>query len=160
MENSSLVPGATQRENDSGGRESGFEALARELAEKEFELATLENRLSAFEWRYARTIGILLVELDHLEKEIAKELYRLHPDEEHKQGFQRAERKAKRSKDAVDDKIGQGEEKPFRPSKELKSLFRKVAKAIHPDLATNEHERAYRTTLMARLLRQTSARDL
>lgn len=150
MEGSKLIPNSTQGENYFSGREAEFEALSRELAEKEFELATLENKLSAFEKRYARTIGILFAELDDLEKEIAKELSRLHPDEEYKQGFQRAERKAKTSKDAVNERISQSEKKPFSPSEELKNLFRKVAKAIHPDLATDEHERAYRNSLMVR----------
>jgi len=114
------------------------------------ELATLESQLSTFEGRYARTVGILYAELDRLEKEIAKELYRLHPDEKHKEGFHRAERKAKTSQDAIHDKMQQGEQKTFAPSDELRNLFRRVAKTIHPDLATNERERAYRTSLMAR----------
>lgn len=144
------MPSSTQGDNDFRGRESEFEALSRDLAEKELELATLENKLSAFEKRYARTVGILFAEIDELEKEIAKELFRLNPKEEYKQGFQRAERKAKNSQDAVNEKINQYEKKPFTPSDELKSLFRKVAKTIHPDLATDEHERAYRNSLMAR----------
>jgi hypothetical protein len=150
MQDSNLIPNPTQGENDSRRREEEFEALSRELTEKEFELATLENELSAFERRYARTVGILFAELDNLEKEIAKELYRLHPDEEYEQGFRRAERKAKASNEAVDERIGQSEEKPFSPSEELKRLFRKVAKAVHPDLSTDEHERAYRNSLMTR----------
>jgi hypothetical protein len=32
----------------------------------------------------------------------------------------------------------------------LKSLYRRVAKTVHPDLSTDEEERAYRTTLMAK----------
>jgi hypothetical protein len=77
-------------------------------------------------------------------------MLRLHPEEKYKQGFQNAEKKAKTSRQAVDEKLGQDEHKPFIPSEELKNLFRKVAKTIHPDLATNEEERAYRTRLMAR----------
>lgn len=144
------MPNSALGDNDSRGRESEFEALSRELAEKELELATLENKLSAFEQRYARTIGILLAELDDLEKEIAKELYRLHPNEKYRQGFQRAKRKAKTSQDAVDEKISQAEGEQFTPSDELKKLFRKVAKTVHPDLATDEREQAYRNSLMAR----------
>ena len=59
-----------------------FETLSRRLAEKELELATLENRRFAFEKRYISVVGILLAELDAVEKEIARELFRRHPDEE------------------------------------------------------------------------------
>jgi hypothetical protein len=95
-------------------------------------------------------VGVLFAELDKLDGEIAKELFRLHPEEKYKQGFQNAERKARSSQKAVDEKLDQDERKAFTPSDELKNLFRKVAKTIHPDLATNEDERAYRTLLMAR----------
>jgi hypothetical protein len=150
MANSKVDPNPPQSENGFESRHAEFEALSKELAESELELATLENKLSEFEKRYARTVGILFAELDELEKEIAKELLRLNPTEEYKQGFQRAERKAKNSQDAVNERIVQNEKKPFTPSDELKNLFRKVAKIIHPDLATDEHERAYRNSLMAR----------
>ena len=40
--------------------ETEFERLSIELAERELELATLENELSVFEKRYARTVGISL----------------------------------------------------------------------------------------------------
>jgi len=126
-----------------------LEALSKQLAEKELELATLENQLVVFERRYARTVGILLVELDELEKEIARELYRLYPDENHRQGFQNAESRARSSQDAVNERMDQPDTE-FAPSEELKKLYRQVAKTIHPDRATNEHERLYRNSLMAR----------
>jgi hypothetical protein len=127
-----------------------FESLSRDLAEKELELTTLEQELSLFEVKYAKTVGILFAELDDIEKEIAKELFRLNPKEEYRQGFNRAERKAKASREAVDEKTAQEGKKPFKPSDELKNLFWKVAKTIHPDHATNPEERAYRNTLMMR----------
>jgi hypothetical protein len=150
MENPTLVPNSTSDKNNSGDRYAEFEILSRELAEKELELSTLENKLSQFEGKYARTIGILFVELDEIEREIAKELLRLNPKEEYRQGFQRAERKAKASREAVDEKTTQEDKKPFRPSDELKNLFRKVAKAVHPDLSTDPQERALRNSMMIR----------
>jgi hypothetical protein len=138
--------------NDFRDRNAEFESLSKELAEKELELSTLENKLSWFEGKYARTVGILFADLDEIEKEIAKELLRLNPKDEFRKGFQRAEKKAKASRDAVDGKIAQGDKKPFEPSDELKNLFRKVAKAIHPDFATNPQERELRNTLMGRAI--------
>ncbi len=151
MANSRFAPPPLQSENVFDSRHAEFEALSKDLSEHELELATLETKLSEFEKRYARTVGVLFAELDELEKEIAKELFRLNPTQEYQQGFQRAERKAKSSHDAVGSEgVIKNEKKPFAPSDELKNLFRKVAKMIHPDLATDEHERAYRTSLMAR----------
>jgi hypothetical protein len=150
VENPSLVTNPTPDRDNSRDRNAEFELLSKELAEKELELSTLERRLSWFEGKYARKVGILLAELDEIEREIAKELLRLYPKEEYRQGFQRAERKAKTSRDAVDEKVAEGLKKPFELSDELRDLFRKVAKAIHPDFATNPQERAFRNTLMTR----------
>jgi hypothetical protein len=150
MADSKVDPNSNQATGGADSREAEFESLSRELAEKELELATLESKLSAFEKRYAGRVGILIAELDGLEKEIARELYRLHPEEKTKAGFQKAEKKAKSSRDAVDEKIKQAEKEPFIPSEELKNLYRKIAKTIHPDLATEESEREFRTSLMAR----------
>lgn len=147
---SSNIPYSTQPEKYPGNLEAEFEALSKELTERELELATLENEISGFEKRYARTVGVLFAELDMLEQEIARELLRLHPEEKYREYYQRAERKAKVSQDAVNEKTNQGEKERYIPSEEIKNLYRKVAKTIHPDLAVNEAERAFRTALMAR----------
>ena len=131
-------------------QEAEFESLSKELAERELELATLENELSVFERRYARTVGILFAELDILEREIARELLRLHPDEKYQENFHKAERKSHDSQEAVNEKTRQEEKPSYVPTEEIKNLFRKVAKIIHPDLAVTENERAFRTDLMAR----------
>ncbi len=128
-----------------------FEALAKELAEKELELATVQSELSAFESRYAGAVGVLYAELDALEREIALEQCRLHPnDKPYQQTFQKAEQKARTSQEKVNETLNRKVKKDFKPSKELQDLYRKVAKAIHPDFAASEEERQYRTTLMSR----------
>jgi hypothetical protein len=150
MENPTVVTNPAPEKNDSRDQNAEFESLSKKLAEKELELSTLEKKLSLFEGKYAGIVGILLVELDEIEKEIAKELLRLNPKEEYRQGFKKAERKAKISRDAVDEKVTHSDRKTFEPSDELRNLFRKVAKTIHPDFATDPQERAFRTKLMAR----------
>ncbi|MEJ2757116.1 MAG: hypothetical protein P8046_01420 [Anaerolineales bacterium] len=65
--------------------ETEFERLSRILSEKELALATLETELSAFEELYASTVGVLIAELDVLEREIARELLRLHPEKQYQQ---------------------------------------------------------------------------
>jgi tetrahydromethanopterin S-methyltransferase subunit G len=147
---SSISSSSKQDGHRVANQKTEFERLSRELAERELELATLENELSAFEKRYARTVGILFAELDLLEREIARELLRLHPEEKYRQGFQRAEKKASASQEAVNEKTRQAEKQAYIPTEEIKNLYRKVAKTIHPDLAVNEAERAFRTDLMAR----------
>jgi hypothetical protein len=147
---SSNPSGSTQSEQPMRYGEAEFEALTRELAERELELATLENELSIFEKRYAKTVGVLFVELDALEAEIAREELRLHPEEAYREGFRRAEKKAHASQDAVNEKTKQDEKQAYIPTEEIKNLYRKVAKAIHPDLSVNEEDRALGTRLMAR----------
>jgi hypothetical protein len=150
MGNANPVTNSMYKEDIFSNRNDEFELLLKQLAEKELELSTLEKELSTFEGKYARTVGILFAELDKIEGEIAKELLRINPKEEYMHGFQRAEKKARASRDAVDEKIAQADKKPFKPSDEVKNLFRKVAKVIHPDLAIDPQEREYRTILMSR----------
>jgi len=140
----------TSLEDSIAFRQTAFDALCKELAEKELELATLENELSIFERTYARRVGYLYAELDQLEAAIARELYRLYPNPEPQARYRAAEQKARTSRQAVDDKIAGGEQKPLPPSEELRNLFRRVAKIIHPDLAIDEQDRTLRTRLMAR----------
>ena len=127
MGNSTITKNLNSEEKGSKERHAEFESLLRDLAEKELELSTLESKLSWFEDRYARTVGILFAELDEIEKEIAEELLRLNPKDEYRQGFKKAEKKAQASRDAIDEKISQSEKKPFEPSEELRNLFRQVA---------------------------------
>ena len=150
MTQSQMIPNPPRVESDSASRQAEFEALSKELAEEELELATLTNELAVFETRYTHTIGILFAELDELEKEIAWEVWRLHPGERYQKIYQEAQRKAKSSQDAVGRQPNQRETKKFVPSEALKNLYRRIAKAIHPDLAIDEDEKVYRTELMAR----------
>ncbi len=128
-----------------------LEALSRELAEKELALATLQNELLAFEKRYAGAVGVLFAELDALEQEIAREQYRLHPnDEPYRQSYQQAEQKARTSQEKVSETLNRTVKRDFKPSRELQDLYRKVAKAVHPDFAASDEERRFRTDLMSK----------
>lgn len=150
MSDSSIISDLSDSKKGDGDQQAEYETLSQELAEKELELATLENELSIFEVRYARKIGVLFAGLDELEKKIAKELWRLNPDDKYQKNYQNAEKKAKASEDSIKDKIHPTEKKDFKPTDEIKNLYRKVAKTIHPDLATTEDERAFRTSLMTK----------
>jgi hypothetical protein len=137
-------------EDNLASRQALFETLCKELVEKELELATLENELAYFERIYARRVGNLYAELDRLDAEIAHELYRQHHDRKHQAGYEAAEQKAQTNQQAVDEKLTGESQKPPAPSEEVRNLFRKIAKMIHPDLVTDNQDRAFRTRLMAR----------
>ena len=94
-------------------------ALETELAEKELNLATFQAELNAFEREYMRIIGVRYTELDRIEAQIEEYIALLESDRD------------------------------FKPSAELKKLYREVAKTIHPDLATEDEERQRRQNLMS-----------
>jgi hypothetical protein len=52
-----------------------------------------------------------------------------------------------------------GDLRDFAPPDELKWLYREIAKQVHPDLTTDERERARRTRLMAEANRAYAAGD-
>jgi DnaJ-domain-containing protein 1 len=89
------------------------------LAERELELATFQAELHVFERQYLQVVGMRQQELQRIEAQI--EAYIAYFVSTH----------------------------PFQPSSELKQIYRQLAKAIHPDLATEPEARAKRELLMA-----------
>jgi uncharacterized membrane-anchored protein len=100
------------------------------LAERELELATFQAELHAFERQYLQVVGMRQQELQRIEAQI--EAY-----------------------------IACFVSSPsFQPSGELKQIYRQLAKAIHPDLATEPEARAKRELLMAEANRAYERGDL
>lgn len=100
-------------------RQAELTDLETRLAERELELATLQAELHAFEHQYLQTVGMRQQELQRIEAQI--EEYSAHLAATHQ----------------------------FQPSNELKQVYRQLAKAIHPDLATDPTDRLQRERLMA-----------
>lgn len=129
-----------------------LDALTRNIAELELELATAQAELAEFTHRYHDLIGTRLVELDSLQARIATELAARAPAsetarQEARQAGARAEgsqREQARYEESASDAP-----RHFRPSGGLKKLFRQVAQKIHPDRARSEEDRSWRTRLMA-----------
>ena len=124
-------------------------ALESELTQSELEFATLQAELHIFERRYLSVVGALYAQLDDIEAQILETKARLKPTDHnlHAQAAQsriHAQESAQTAGTAVERKA----EKEFNPSESLKKLYREVAKAIHPDLATDEEERGRRQKLM------------
>lgn len=122
-----------------------------DLGQYELELRTLQIELNLFERRYLSIVGIRYAELDDLEAQIAKAIADSQPNNSVAQEYaaesqERAFESAQRTQNIYDP----GKSNSFNPSESLKKLYREVAKSIHPDLATDETERAKRQDLMAR----------
>ena len=124
--------------------------LQSELAQRELELATLAAELRAFEGRYLRIVGARMATLDEIEAEIAKLLAQQDPGSaQAREKAQSAQAHASESARAHMADRESGQPDTFRPSADLRRLYREVAKRIHPDLATDEDERQRRTQMMA-----------
>jgi hypothetical protein len=150
----------TPEEKELNKKKSELEALEVELAHRELDLATLKAELNVFENRYLRIVGVRYAELDEIEAQIAEALARLNP-EDHKaqQRAKEARAQAQESAATTGDVQAKQETIKFKPSENLKKLYREVAKLIHPELATDEEDRIRRQLLMAEANRAFEDRD-
>jgi hypothetical protein len=120
-----------------------------EVAQRELDLVTLRAELNEFEREYLRVVGVKLAELDEIEARIAEAEARLKPkDDKAQERAQQARAQAQESAQSAGVAQEARPEGKFKPSDELKEFYRELAKRIHPDLATNEEERALRTKFM------------
>jgi hypothetical protein len=118
------------------------------LAERESELAQIRAQLKTFEGRYLRQVGILYAELDALEARIAEREVDLYDSDSARRRAEETRQRAQETHDAAFGEAREAEE--FDPPPSLKTLFRDVAKRIHPDFARDEAEQRHFTLLMAR----------
>ncbi len=118
------------------------------LAEREAELAQTRARLKAFEGRYLRQVGLLYAELDDLEARIAEREVALYDSESARRRAREARQRAQETHDSAYSEAREAEE--FDPPPSLKTLFRDVARRIHPDFARDDAEQKHFTLLMAR----------
>jgi hypothetical protein len=118
------------------------------LAERESELVQLRAQLKIFENRYFRQVGILYAELDDVEARIAEREVDLYDSDSARRRAEESRQRARESHDAAFDDTRPVEE--FDPPPSLKTLFRELAKRIHPDFARDAAEGKHFTLLMAR----------
>ena len=117
--NSDIIRRLTPEEEEVEKKRAELATLETELAQRELDLVTLHAELHAFERKYQQVIGIRYAELDRIEAQITEYMAYLESSQD------------------------------FKPSDSLKKLYREVAKQVHPDLATDEADRARRQELMA-----------
>ena len=145
----------TPEERELARKRSELIALEGKLAEAELELTTLQVEVRDFEGQYIRIVGSRYAELDEIEAEIAERLAAAHPRDPHKA------QEAAKARDRADesaDTVGRTPASPrgsdrFVPSDRLKDLYRKAAKAMHPDLATDPEDRSRRQRQMSEVNR-------
>lgn len=122
--------------------------LESELADRELYIATLRAELGAFEQRYLRIVGARYAELDDISAQLAEHLAQDHSeDERYREASKQAREVANESRSGLESYV----DEPARavPSQELKSLYREVAKRVHPDLSSDPADRKIRQRLMA-----------
>jgi hypothetical protein len=118
------------------------------LAERESEVAQVRAQLKSFEGRYLRVVGVLYAELDEFEARIAEREVALYDSDAARR---RAEETRERARETHEAAFGEAREaREFDPPPSLKTLFREVAKRIHPDFARDDAEQRHFTLLMAR----------
>ncbi len=136
--------------------------LTQDVAELELELATAQAEVAEFTRRYYDLVGRRMVELDALRARIAREESARAPEDlkaraEARSSQEQAERSARDSERFAQ---ARGDEpEGFRPSVQVKRMFRQLAQKIHPDRAIDEADRAWRTHLMAEANRAYRAGD-
>ena len=96
--------------------------------------------------------------MDEWKARIAELQARLNPSPAAQEQAQQFRKEADESHEAAHGSASQS--KDFRPSPDLRSLFREVAKRIHPDFAKDDADRQRRTGLMAQANEAYSRGDL
>jgi len=154
MNSQNLIKEKTPEEFELEKKRKLFARLEERLVVREQEMADIRAELKEFEVKYVMTVGRLYAELDEIEAEIAEEEFRLCPtDEEVRQRAEEARRRAEESAAHADEVSWQGCNRKYNPPPDVKKTYHKLAKLIHPDLATFIEERERRHTIMAELNR-------
>ena len=123
-------------------------AVRAALADREADIAQLRSQLKSFEMRYLQRVGVLYAELDELAARITEREVALYDSDSARRRAQEARQRAQETHQAAFGADQEPEE--FDPSPSLKTLFREVAKRIHPDFAGDQAEQKHFTLLMMR----------
>ena len=141
-----LLPGAGAA--DLAEKRERLAAVRAALAEREADIAQMRSQLKVFEVRYLQRVGVLYAELDEIAARITEREVALYDSDSARRRAQEARQRAQETHEAAFGADREPEE--FDPSPSLKTLFREVAKRIHPDFASDEAEQKHLTLLMMR----------
>ena len=127
-------------------------ALEADLVEQELRLSTLQAELAAFKTEYLRVVGVRYAELDDLKARIAEiRAARAPTDDAAHAAATEARANAQYSASEAHGRGSQEPTLPFDPPGEIKTLYRTIARRLHPDLAATDDERARRHEWMVKV---------
>jgi len=157
----SIIKQITPEEIELEKKRAELLILEDELTLKELNLATLQVSLEDLRRRYLRIVGVKLAKLDDIEAQIAEILASIEPkNEKFKKQAEQSRAQAKESAEAAGSITEEEYEKePFKPSENLKQLYRDLAKKVHPDLAPDEKARERRHSFMQEVNKAYAERD-
>jgi hypothetical protein len=158
MRLSNAIP--SPEEDELGHKREEFERLRLALGERELELSTLQNELRAFETRYLSIVGTRFVTLDDLEAQLAELQAAQRPDDDHLKAIADEARFKANETARASTTDNHALDTSFVATDELKSLYRDIAKIVHPDLAADEATRERRHRFMAHANAAYAARDI
>lgn len=136
----------TPEEIELDRKRSELACVQGQLAERERVFTAFRTEIRMFEQVYEEILGTRIAELEELEWQLkgllgAEEVAEVADTPYYKECFSYSHHRT----DLLDD-----DDLPLDvPQKSMKNLYREVAKAIHPDLASDEEERQRRQELMA-----------
>lgn len=143
-----------------------IEVLGQELAEMELELATAQGELAVFSMRYHSLIAGRMAKLDRIQAALAQSRMQHTPEDQTlRMDARKADVRARQSQhehaEYARHEAGEGHaQQVFSPSNNLKKRFRQLAQKIHPDRASDEADRVWRTRLMSEANRAYRAGDI
>lgn len=151
------VPALADSEEELAEQERLLLGLTEQLATKETEFATTGTEFARFRVHYLRRFGPLYAEIDRLEAEIARRVAVLEDTPATRAHAAETLARAEASQapdpnthDAAANAIAEDLDWTG-PTSDLRALYRKAAKRVHPDLAADNEDRVRRTRLMALL---------
>jgi hypothetical protein len=144
----------TPEEQHLADQEHLLAELSEQLISKETEFATTGAEFARFREAYLRRFAPLYRELDDLEAQIARLLALEERTPEANEKAESAEQRAAESEEAArlteeSAASAPSEELPRAVDPELRDLYRRAAKLVHPDTAGSNEERERRTRVMA-----------
>ena len=144
---SEIVHYTSPDERELARKREELAVLQAELTDRELFLESLRAELAAFEGRYLREVGILYAELDEWNAKIAELTAEAVGTDQAKSAAEEARAQAEESFAAAHGDAAKAA--LFSPSPELRKLFHKAVRQVHPDNAMDEPDRILRTRLLA-----------
>jgi len=157
----SLIKQMTPEEIELEKKRAELLILEDELAQRELDLTTLHVDLKEVRRLYLIIVGVKFSLLDNINAQIAELRARLNPKDKdaHKEAI-RSRTQAKESANATGSiEKEEYKKEPFKPSENLKQLYRDLAKKVHPDLAPDKDARVKRHKFMQEVNRAYAAGD-